>query len=614
MVQRSHVVLKSIHQEGGKLQNLLDNRFHDHNLITEDLTQGGFIVASHTHEFKFKNSRVFKALTMLGLATLVILVAACGNSPAQTGSQTTTLRVVHAPGQAITDLFNPYFDDNHGGDWGVQGLVYETLDIINLYNGTDIPMLATSHDFNSTLTQLTFHLRSGVKWNDGSAFTSADVVATFQELKKYPALDTTGASSYFTTVTAPDASTVVFTLPAPDSLAVFHLGGGIYIMPQSVLNGISGDPAKFANDSKPVGTGPYTLASWNPNLITYQANSSYWGTKPAVKTIQVPVEKDNSTAITDMISGKLDWMGTGWNPSLDPAYLGKSAHNQEFFAPSNTVMLYLNLQKAPFNNLNFRKAVSAAIVRSALPTGVAAYAQVADPTGVVIPNNKSWITTNAKFDAPSQVDGYMTAAGFKKGSDGYYEYANGQPFSMNVNVPGPWSDWAQDVQNIVTNLNTAGIKAYGNFQANYDPYFPDLSTGNYDAAISWTNSGPTPYYAYQALLASSNSAAAGKAVSGTNFERWDSTTSNGYSAQTDALLAQYESTTDQTKQQAAISGIEQIMVSQIPAIPLTVNVTWDEYTTSNWIGWPSTSNPYDVGAPYQMPDAENVILHLKPAH
>jgi len=55
------------------------------------------------------------------------------------------------------------------------------------------------------------------------------------------------------------------------------------------------------------------------------------------------------------------------------------------------------------------------------------------------------------------------------------------------------------------------------------------------------------------------------------------------------------------------------MVSQLPVIPLTVNVYWDEYTTKNWTGWPDASNPYDSGAPYNMPDAAKVILHLKPA-
>jgi peptide/nickel transport system substrate-binding protein len=571
-------------------------------------------VATHPERPERGKKITLRAGLMLCTAALLLLLAACSSGPNnQTGSSTTTLRVVHAPGQTNPDFFNPYYDDNHNADYGAQGFLYETLYIIDLYNGQEIPWLASSYEYNSSLTTITFHLRPNVKWNDGQPFTSADVVFTFKLMQQHPALDQNGVLPYFSTVSAPDANTVVFTLPAPDSTALFHLGGGVYIVPQHAWSNISGDPAKFANDNKPVGTGPYLLDSWNTNLITYKANPNYWGTKPAVKIIQVPSEKDNSTAITDMLSGKLDWMGTGWKPGLDPAFLSKST-SHEFFAPSNTVMLYLNLQKAPFNDLNFRKAVSAAIVRDNLPTGAAQYAKVADPTGIIIPTFKSWITVNAQFDDPSKVDGYMKQAGFVKGSDGFYKYANGTPFSMTVNVPGPWTDWAQDVQNIVTDLNTAGIRAYANYQANYDPYFPDLQSGNYQAAISWTNSGPNPYYAYQALLASNNSAAPGKPVAGTNFERWDKTTSNGYSAQTDALLAKFESSSDPAVQHQAISGIEQIMVSQLPAIPLTVNVTWDEFTTVNWVGWPDASNPYDYGSPYSMPDAENVVLHLKPAH
>jgi peptide/nickel transport system substrate-binding protein len=115
------------------------------------------------------------------------------------------------------------------------------------------------------------------------------------------------------------------------------------------------------------------------------------------------------------------------------------------------------------------------------------------------------------------------------------------------------------------------------------------------------------------MLSSANSARPGQAVVGTNFERWDASSSHGYSAQTDKLIAQYEGSSDPNAQKQAIAGIEDIMVSQLPVLPLTVNVYWDEYTTTNWMGWPDASNSYDSGAPYNMPDAENVILHLKPA-
>jgi peptide/nickel transport system substrate-binding protein len=213
----------------------------------------------------------------------------------------------------------------------------------------------------------------------------------------------------------------------------------------------------------------------------------------------------------------------------------------------------------------------------------------------------------------SQVDSYMQQAGFKKGSDGFYQNASGKELTMSVDVVNGWSDWDQDVQFIVNDLNTAGIKATVNSESGFTPYYTAITSGSYDAAISWTNSGPTPYFPYQALLSSANSAPPGKAVVGTNFERWDSTTSNGYATQTDKLISQYESSSDTNAQKQAIASIEDIMVSQLPVLPLTVNVYWDEYTTKNWTGWPDANNAYDSGAPYNMPDAANVILHLTPA-
>jgi len=571
-------------------------------------------LASSPHRRRF----AVAGFSLLVILSMILVACGGGNTTTTTSGHATTLRLTSAPGQTNPDLFNPFFNTNQGGDWGAQGMLYEELFFTNLYTGQTTPWLASSYSYSKDLTQLTFTIRSGVKWNDGQAFTSQDVVFTFNLMKANPTLDQNGVMPLVRSVSAPDSNTVVFTLQHPDSTALFRIGDQVFIVPQHVWANISGDPAKFANDKNPVGTGPYLLKSWSPDLITYTINPNYWGsTKPQVQTIQVLSIKDNTTAITDMIQGKLDWMGTGWNPDYDPLFSQKDPqHNHTFFAASNTVMLYMNLQKAPFNNLLVRKAISAAINRSKLPQGVAQYAKVANPTGVIIPTLNNWIAPqyqNMGFQySTSQADSYLQQAGYSKGSDGFYQ-KNGKDFTMSVDVVNGWSDWDQDVQFIVNDLKAAGINASVNSESGYTPYYTAISTGTYDAAISWTNVGPTPYFAYQALLSSSNSAPPGQAVVGTNFERWDASTSGGFSTQTDKLINQYESTIDPNAQKQAMQGIEDIMVSQLPAIPLTVNVNWDEYTTKNWVGWPSTDNPYDYGAPFQMPDAENVVLHLTSA-
>jgi peptide/nickel transport system substrate-binding protein len=556
----------------------------------------------------------------LFMVLVMVLLAACGGGGSNNTSSSnkpSVLRVLPAPAQPNPDLFNPYFDNNHGGDWGADGLIFEPLYPTNLYTGQAQKWLADSYAYSNNNTVLTFTMHQGIKWNDGQPLTSQDVVFTFQEMKQYPALDVNGVMPLISSVTAPDNNTVVFTLTRANSTALFYIGG-VYIVPQHVWSTVSGDPSKFANDKNPVGTGPYLLKSFSPELITYTRNPNYWGTKPQVQEVQVASTKDNSSADTNMIQGQYDWAGIGWSPDLDSQYKAKdSQNNQDWFAASNTVMLYLNLDKAPFNNLLVRKAISAAINRPQLPQGVALYAKVANPTGIIIPTLNDWISPqyqNMQFTySASQADSYLQQAGFTKGSDGFYRDSSGKEFTMQIDVVNGWNDWDQDVQFIVNDLKAAGINASMNSESGYTPYFTAISTGNYQAAISWTNSGPNPYFAYQALLSSANSAAPGKAIAGTNFERWDATTSNGYSTQTDKYLADFEASTDQAGQQAAIAGIETIMVNQLPVIPLTVNVYWDEYTTTHWQGWPSASNAYDAGAPYQAPAFEDVILHLTPA-
>src|SRR5215467_3756253 len=132
----------------------------------------------------------FSLLLVLGL--ILVACGGGGNSTTTSTNRATTLRVLSAPGQTNPDLFNPFFNTNQGGDFGAQGLLYEELYFTNLYTGQATPWLASSFSYSTDLTQLTFHTRPGVKWNDGQDFTSADVKFTFDLMKANPALDQNG--------------------------------------------------------------------------------------------------------------------------------------------------------------------------------------------------------------------------------------------------------------------------------------------------------------------------------------------------------------------------------------------------------------------------------------
>jgi peptide/nickel transport system substrate-binding protein len=107
-------------------------------------------------------------------------------------------------------------------------------------------------------------------------------------------------------------------------------------------------------------------------------------------------------------------------------------------------------------------------------------------------------------------------------------------------------------------------------------------------------------------LNSSFSAAVGKSAT-SNFERWQDPA-------TDKLLNDFANTTDLNKQQQDLFGIEQIMINQVPIIPILYGADWNERTTTRFTGWPSADNPYAQPGAFDAPDVGITIEHLTPVN
>jgi peptide/nickel transport system substrate-binding protein len=539
------------------------------------------------------------------LVTLAFILAACGG-----GTTTTTQKssVVTIPWQGpFVQTFNP-FTAAASGMPGARGMIYETLIFMNsLQGGAVTPWLASSYQFSSDATTLTFHLRSNVQWSDGKPFSSDDVVFTLNLVKQYPSLDTNGLWNYLKSVSAPDASTVVVTLKQPYSPILYYLGDQTWIVPQHTWSSIA-DPTKYA-DTNPVGTGPFMFQSFSSQLIALSKNPRYWQPgKPQVTGIHYIVIQSNNSEELLLDQGKVDW-DAQFLPNVQQSFVKRDpAHYHYWFPPTGTTMLYLNLTKSPFNLLPVRQAISLAINRQQLSTsGESGYQPPANPTGLVLPAQQKYLSpdyANASFSIDtSKANQLLQSAGFTKGSNGIYVGKSGKPLSFTMNVVTGWTDWVTNLQIISTNLKAIGINASVN-ALSFNAYYSALQTGNFDAAISWTNTGPTPFFLFDGALDSKNTAAVGQSAN-SNWDRWNDPT-------TDKLLNQYASTTDPNVQLQAIYGLEKIMAEQLPAIPLLMATSWFEYTTTHFTGWPSPDNPYAIPATPNVPDSEIVALNLKP--
>ena len=324
--------------------------------------------------------------------------------------------------------------------------------------------------------------------------------------------------------------------------------------------------------------------------------------------LKYPSFTSNTGAELVLSRGDIDWTGL-FTPDVQKTYVNRDPqHNHYWFPSSNVVMLYLNTAKAPFNKLAVRQAISSALDRDQMyKVAESGYEPVSSPTGLVLPANNKYLSSdyaNSTFAVDTaKSTQLLESAGFKKGSDGIYADASGKKLSFNVNVVNGWTDWVTNCQIMANNLKSIGMDVKVN-AVSFNSYFSSMQTGSFDAVISWTNPGPTPYYLYNSMLSSTNTKPIGQSAT-SNWERWSDPA-------TDQFLNQYATSTDPAVQQQAIAGIQKIMVEQVPSIPLVYGATWNEYTTARFTGWPTAQNAYASPAPFDSPDDEVVMLNLHP--
>lgn len=533
--------------------------------------------------------------TVGSIAAIGITGASTFAASSRNESRSTTPPLVMSPGPygSYTANFNPFSTSNNPG---TDGFVYEPLFYFSTVSSNQYGLLGQSYKWTNNGKTLTVTLRQGVKWTNGSAFSSKDVVFTFDLLKKNPALDTSGLWTKLASVQAPNSSTVVFNFKQTDiPFGTYVLE--TYIVPESIWSKIA-NPAKFLN-SHPVGTGPYELHRFTSQNYSYTPNPHYYLGKPKVPMIEFPAYDSNNALNTALAAGQIQWSGQ-FMPDIKGVYTSKSPTNHYWFAPYEVVGLFPDL-KNPMMTLPVRKAIEVALNRSLMGThGEYGYEKPASPTGLVLPAQKSYLAKGVAVHAtynPKEAVKILESAGYKKNSAGNFVSPSGKPLTLTMQVPSGWSNWDADCAMMAQELSAIGIPTTVQ-QDSYGEYVANLNGHKFSLAMTWTNPGPTPYYAlYNALDSKGN----------WNVEGW----SNGA---TNRALNQYSSTTNPAQQVKAIQTLEGIMEKDVPFIPILDGALWDEYNTANYVGWPTQSHPYVTNAPYSWPAPEIVVMHLKPRH
>ena len=384
-----------------------------------------------------------------------------------------------------------------------------------------VPQLATS--WQAQGNELVIHLRSGLKWQDGSAFTSTDVVDT----ALLQGTEGNFSWGYFTNVTAPSPEEVVFTARPGVPMASLEQGVlGQEIYPSSVFGrfvtpNLDQEEVAYYNEaaknasaasnsaagkalaavfsklveyapSKLVGDGPFQLVS----MTTGEIKLTKWGGFYDASQIHQPgIVFRNGSSNNLIYPWLLDNTTDFSNAYLPPTVVEALKAKPEWhiaIANSFEFNLLFNNQRYPFNMTKVRQAIAYVLPRA---TMVSATYGTVDPDAAVEPHpdglspwmEGSYLTPgeikqlNPYNLDPAKATALLKSAGFHL-SGGNWVTPKGKPFTLSIYIQSSATDVVQSMEVAVNALDSFGIQTTLEAIPGSE-IVPDLETGIAD--MSW---------------------------------------------------------------------------------------------------------------------------------
>ena len=319
----------------------------------------------------------------------------------------------------------------------VQSLIYDTL----LSYGTDLkeqPGLASSVTREGNT--ITYTLREGVTWHDGTPLTADDVVYTFDLIGK----NELGINAqYFTDYVSAKAvspTEVQVTFKRPQA---FDPGLVVPILPQHIWSTMTvKEMAEFTNDS-PVGSGPFTFKERKQGqVVAVSRNEKWWGTKPAAAGVSWTVFTNDDIEAQALKNGEIDII-----PQVPPTVFdglqGDSAITTQELPSFSFHHIGMNVSADPKSKGNpllkdkaVRQALGYALDREQIVQ--LAYAGHASAGASILPpafGDYYWepSATEAINNNLDKANALLDQAGFTtKDSDGIRQTKDGKPLSFRI--------------------------------------------------------------------------------------------------------------------------------------------------------------------------------------
>ncbi len=429
------------------------------------------------------------------------------------------------------------------------------------------PELAVSWKLSKDGRQITFQLRKGIFFSDGTPFSASDVAYTVQQMMD-PALHSptgdafrSGAGAVDAKVFSPDRIAVTFPAPVAGLAQLFDQ--------VAILS------AHSPNKEKAV-LGPFMVADYKPGaMLLLKRNPNYWkmdaqGHKlPYLDAIRMDIQPNRDIEVLRFKRGELDLIN-----ALDSEYFDRLASTSSNLVhdagPSldSEQMWFNQVAKAPipdykrkwFRSTNFRRAISLAINREDL-SRVVFNGHARPALGPISTANKFWFNHELQPDlysrdaalAKLQLDGFRLQNGTLRDAGG-----NSVEFSIITNAGNKYRERMavliqQDLQKIGIKVNVVTLD------------FPSLierisQSFNYEAAIlGLTNVDLDPNGQMNVWLSSSEN------------HQWnpqEKSPETSWEAEIDKLMREQASSSDPRKRKKSFDRVQQIVAEQAPFIYL----------------------------------------------
>ena len=299
--------------------------------------------------------RSFLGLGM-GVGAAVALTA-CGSGSAAGGAAGSagTLRF----GWALPTSWDPIYS-SAGWDVHDLSLVYSALTKLDAH-GNAVPALASSWTYDPSGKQVTFTLRPGLTFSDGSVLDAAAVKKSLDRSRTDPKSLVAAQLANVASVTAVGATGVVVGLTRADYQIPNLLAGktGMIVSPKAFAS----DAAAIATQS--VGAGPFTLTSYTQNeKAVLRRNPGYWdAANIKLQSVEVYPLPDPSTVVASLQSGQYN---VAEIPGSEVAAAKAAGLDVQVISSMVVAVLDVNLTKAPFTDPDVALALQYAIDRQAL--------------------------------------------------------------------------------------------------------------------------------------------------------------------------------------------------------------------------------------------------------